>query len=57
VLVILDGPYDPFEETEPVVDIAMDVTEEYDWWMGIFARHAAEDDQLADWARKNGVEL
>jgi len=57
VLVILDGPYDPFEETEPVVDIAMDVTEEYDWWTGIFARHAEEDDQLADWARKNGVEL
>ncbi|MFP4228168.1 MAG: hypothetical protein ACLFTE_04980 [Salinivenus sp.] len=57
VLVILHDPYDPFEETDPVVDIAMDVTEEYDWWMGIFARHAAPDDNLADWAREKGVEI
>ena len=57
VVVILQDPYDPFEETDPVVEIAMDVTEEYDWWMGIFARHAGRDDQLADWAREKGVEL
>ena len=57
ILVILQGPYDHFEETDPVVDIAMEVTEEYDWWMGIFARHAAHDDDLADWAREKGVEL
>jgi hypothetical protein len=57
VVVILQEPYDPFEETDPVVDIAMDVTEEYDWWMGIFARHAARGDDLADWARERGVEL
>lgn len=31
VVVILQGPYEHFEETDPVVDIAMDVTEEYDW--------------------------
>ncbi len=57
VVVLLEGPYDPFEETDPVVDIAMDVTEEYDWWMGIFARHASQSDDLADWARENGVEI
>lgn len=57
VVVILKGPYDHFEETDPVVDIAMEVTEEYDWWMGIFTRHAEHDDNLADWARENGVEL
>ena len=57
VVVLLKDPYDPFEETGPVVDIAMDVTEEYDWWMGIFARHAAQSDDLADWTRENGVEI
>lgn len=57
VVVILQGPYDHFEETDPVVEIAMGVTEEYDWWTGIFARHAAHDDDLAEWARENGVEL
>jgi hypothetical protein len=57
VVVILQGPYDHFEETDPVVDIAMEVTEKYDWWMGIFTRHAAHDDDLADWAREKGVEL
>jgi hypothetical protein len=57
VLVILQGPYDHFEETDSIVDIAMEVTEEYDWWMGIFTRHAAHDDDLADWAREKGVEL
>lgn len=54
---ILQKPYDPFEETHPLVGLAMDVTEEYDWWMGIFARHAGRDAQLADWAREKGVEL
>lgn len=57
VVVILGEPYEPFEETDPVVDIAMDVTEEYDWWIGVFARHAVRDDDLADWAREKGVEL
>ena len=47
VVVLLEGPYDPFEETDPVVDIAMDVTEEYDGWMGIFACHAAHDSDFA----------
>lgn len=54
VVIILGEPYEPSEETDPVVDIAMDVTEEYDWWMGIFARHAARDDTLAGWAREKG---
>jgi len=57
VVVILREPYDHFEETDPVVDIATKVSESYDWWMGIFARHAAHDDHLADWARERGVEL
>ncbi|MEF8939868.1 MAG: hypothetical protein V5A22_08460, partial [Salinivenus sp.] len=53
VVVILQKPYDPFEETDPpLVDIAMDVTEEYDWWVGIFVRHAGRDDPLAGWARE-----
>lgn len=52
VVVILQKPYDPFEETDPLVDMAMDVTEEYDWWVGIFARHAGRDDPLAGWARE-----
>ena len=56
-LVILQEPYDSFEETGSVVDVAMDVTEEYDWWVGLFARHAGRDDPLADWAREKGVEL
>jgi hypothetical protein len=57
VVVILQGPYDHFAETDPVVDIAMSVTEEFDGWMGVFARHAEEDDQLAEWARERGVEI
>lgn len=57
VVVILQGPYDHFAETDPVVDIAMGVTEEFDWWMGVFARHAEESDQLAEWARERGVEI
>ncbi len=48
VVVILQGPYDHSEETDPVVDIAMDVAEEYDWWTGIFVRHAARDSDLAE---------
>ena len=35
--------------------IAMDVTEEYDWWMGIFARHAARDSDLAEVAECKGI--
>ena len=57
VVVILQGPYDHFAETDPVVDIAMSVTEEFDWWMGVFARHAEGGDQLAEWARERGVEI
>ena len=57
VVVILQGAYDHFAETDPVVDIAMNVTEEFDWWMGVFARHAEESDQLAEWARERGVEI
>jgi len=57
VIVVLKGPYDPFEETDPVVDLAMEVTEEYDWWMSIHPLHTAHDSSLADWARERGVEL
>ena len=52
VVVVLRGPYDFFEETDPVVDIATEVSEAFDWWMGVFARHAAHDDDLAGWARE-----
>ena len=55
VVVILQGPYDHSEETDPVVDIAMDVTEEYDWWTGIFVRHAARDSDLAEEAECKGI--
>jgi hypothetical protein len=47
VVVILKKPYEPFEETDPVVDIAMEVTEKYDWWMGVFVRHVERDSDLA----------
>jgi hypothetical protein len=57
VVVVLQGSYDHFVEKDPVVDIAMSVTEEFDGWMGGFARHAEEDDQLAEWARERGVEI
>ncbi len=57
VVVILHGPYDHFAETDPIVDIAMSVTEEFDWWMGVFSRHAEEGDRLAEWARERGVEI
>ncbi len=53
--VILQGPYDHFEETDPVVDIAMDVTEEYDWGTGGFARHAARDSDRAEGAECKGI--
>jgi hypothetical protein len=33
----------------------MDMTEEYDWWMGIFARHAARDSDLAEGAEFKGI--
>jgi hypothetical protein len=33
----------------------MDVTEEYDWWMGIFARHAATDLDFAGETERKGV--
>ncbi|MCS4196172.1 hypothetical protein GGP46_001002 [Salinibacter ruber] len=52
---ILQGPYDHSEETDPVVDIAMDVTEEYDWWTGIFVRHAARDSDRAEEAECKGI--
>ncbi|MBB4089501.1 hypothetical protein [Salinibacter ruber] len=55
VVVILQGPYDHSEETDPVVDIAMDVTEEYDWWTGIFVRHAARDSDRAEEAECKGI--
>ncbi len=55
VVVILQGPYDHSEETDPVVDIAMDVTEEYDWWTGIFIRHAARDSDRAEEAECKGI--
>ncbi|MCS4158900.1 hypothetical protein [Salinibacter ruber] len=55
ILVILQGPYDHFEETDPVVDIAMDVTEEYDWGTGGFARHAARDSDRAEGAECKGI--
>jgi len=55
VVVILQGPYDHFEETDPVVDIAMDVTEEYDRWIGIFAGHAARDSDLAEEVECKGI--
>lgn len=57
VVAILKEPYEPFQEEDPVVNIATDITEEYNWWMGVFARHAAHDDDLADWAQEKGVEL
>ncbi|MEF8817792.1 MAG: hypothetical protein V5A20_08985 [Salinibacter sp.] len=56
VLVILHGPYDPFEETDPVVDIAMDVTEECDWKMGILVRHAAHNSDFARRIEGDGVD-
>ncbi len=55
VVVILQGSYDHSEETDPVVDIAMDVTEEYDWWTGIFVRHAARDSDFAEEAECKGI--
>jgi len=55
ILVILQGPYDHFEGTDPVVDIAMDVTDEYDWGTGIFIRHAARDSDLAEEAECKGI--
>lgn len=57
VVVILRGPYDHFEETDPVVDIATAVSEAFDWRVGVFARHTAHDGELADWARERGIEL
>ena len=55
-VVVLCGPYDFFKEVDPVVDIATEVSEAFDWWT-VFARHAAHDDDLAGWARERGIEL
>lgn len=57
LVVVLRAPYDHFAETDPVVDIAHEVMDEVDWSIGVFPRHAAEDDELTEIARRQGVEI
>ena len=57
VFVVLQEPYEPFEETDDVTRIAYEVMDETDWDLRIIAHHDAESGRRAEWAEEKGIEL
>lgn len=57
VVVVLRDVDDHFEETDEVVEIAMEIEREFDVQYGIFPHHASEEDEFAQVAREEGVRL
>ena len=57
VFVVLQEPYEPFEETDDVTRIAYEVMDETDWDLRIIAHHDAESGRRAEWAKEKGIEL
>lgn len=55
VVVVLEGPYEHWKETDPVTDITHDVLDETDWVAPITSHHVAEDSAIAKRMRKKGV--
>lgn len=57
VVVVLRDVDDHFEETDRVVEVAMEVEREFGFEYGIFPHHASEDDEFVQIAQEDGVQL
>ncbi len=55
VVVVLQGPYEYWKETDTVTDITHDVLDETDWVAPITSHHVAHDSAVATRMRKKGV--
>lgn len=55
VVVVLQGPYEHWEETDAVTDITHDVLDESDWTVPITSHHVAHDSTLARRMKREGV--
>lgn len=57
VVVVLQGPYPYFEESDAVARIADEVMREYDTPFVIMPHHVPDDATLVQRARRTGIEL
>lgn len=55
VVVVLQGPYEYSEETDPVTDITHDVLDETDWVAPVTAHHVAHDSAVATRMKETAV--
>ena len=55
VIVVLQGPYEHWKETDAVTDITHDVLDETDWGAPVTSHHVAKDAAVAKRMEKRGV--
>lgn len=54
VVVVIQGPYEHWMETDTVTDITHDVMDETDWVSPITSHHVDHDSELAHRMKKSG---
>lgn len=57
VTVVLKGPYESWNETDTITEIAYDVMDESEWAIPLVPHHIAQDSTVARWVEEEGVRL
>lgn len=55
VIVVLQGPYEHWKETDRVTEITHDVLDETDWMAPLTSHHVAHDSAVAKQIQRSGV--
>ncbi len=55
VIIVLEGPYGHWKETDTVTDITHDVLDETDWVAPVPSHHVAHDSAVAKQMKEKGV--
>lgn len=55
VIIVLEGPYEHWKETDTVTDITHDVLDETNWVAPVTSHHVAEDSAVAKRMKERGV--
>lgn len=57
IIVVLQGPYEPWAGTDTVTDIAHDIVDRSDWVVPLVAHHVSHDSAVARRMDEEGVRL
>jgi hypothetical protein len=57
IIVVLQGPYEPWTETDTVTDIVYDIMDQTDWAVPLVPHHVSHDSAVARRIGEEGVRL